>query len=132
MNLNKQHIFIIPVFIIHAFHLFQITEQIRNFISNLTENKQIQKQDPHIMINQIANQQKLYSNVKNFSILQQLLIYKYFWQSRLEKNSLFPVLKTYLFSRVLQLPASKFGSPDLELLVSDSTVNKVVQQIEGG
>ena len=32
---------------------------------------------------------------------------------------------------MLQLPASKFGSPDLELLVSDSTVNKVVQQIGG-
>ena len=52
--------------------------------------------------------------------------------TRLEKNSLLPDLKTYLFSRMLQLPASKFGSPDLELLVSDLTVNKVVQQIGGG
>ena len=32
---------------------------------------------------------------------------------------------------MLQLPASKFGSPDLELLMSESTVNKVVQQIGG-
>ena len=32
---------------------------------------------------------------------------------------------------MLQLPASKLGSPDLELLMSESTVNKVVQQIGG-
>ena len=44
-QLNPEHgsIFIIPEIIIHAFYLFPITEQIKKFISNLAEDKLIQK-----------------------------------------------------------------------------------------
>ena len=72
----------------------------------------------------------LFKDKKAFDIIQTASFTNLF-ETRLEKNSLFPDLKTYIFSRRLQLPASKFGSPDLELLMSDSTVNKVVQQIGG-
>ena len=94
----------------------------------LTEIKLAQKQNSNIMINQFVNQHKFYSNFKKISIL-----YKLFHLptivTKFKKDSLFPALKSYIFSRSLQPPLQNLAHQTLSSSKSDSTVNKVVQQI---
>ena len=79
------------------------------------------------MINQIVNQQKFYSNIKKISILYKLFLLQTFF-TKFKKNSI-SCSKILSLLQKFAAPASKFGSPDLELLMSDSALNKVVQQI---
>ena len=71
----------------------------------------------------------LFKYQKDFDIVYTVSITTF---SRISRKTLFPVLKILSLLQNVAFPDSKFGSPDLELLMSDSALNKVVQQIGGG
>ena len=70
----------------------------------------------------------LFKYKKYFDIVQSVSFTNIF-ETKFEKNSLFPARKSYIFSKSLQPPLQNLAHQNLSSSKSDSAVNKVVQQI---